>query len=336
MNTELQTLSLPDFMLVSGKKLPGPGMRYSTAGTLSEHGDNCVLVFSYYTAGADSYIPWIGTGKALDPEDFFIVTVHHFGGGLSSSPSNARPSSGNGTGAFPELDITDNVHAAKQILDSLGVRSVRLAAGWSLGGMQALHFASLYPEMVVSVAAVCSAARCAPYNRVFLNSLLAALVADPDFDESGSRTPPVRGLNAFGQVYAGWAYSEEFFDDEHFRALGYADVDDVSGQWGQDHQQLNAADLVASLKMWRSAGHRQGATTQERILGRIQARTVLMPSTTDRYFTVAENTREVRSLARGEMIPLLSPLGHIAGRPGVRPEEQQEVDRVLKKLLQDA
>jgi homoserine O-acetyltransferase len=118
-----------------------------------------------------------------------------------------------------------------------------------------------------------------------------------------------------------------------YREFGYASPTDVLDRWGADHQAMHAGDLMASLRMWRAA---DGGGTPEALgerLGRIAARTILMPSTTDSYFTVAENLLEVAWLADGEVRPLTTPLGHVGGRPGIRAEEQDQVDACLRELL---
>lgn len=314
-------LALPTFSLESGAVLTDAQVSYRTYGSLSAARDNAVLLFTYYTGDDQSYQPWIGPGRPLDPSEHFVVVVDHFGGGVSTSPSTS------GT-VFPEVRVGDSVAAAELVLDSLGVQHLRLVAGWSLGGMQSLEFAARYPDRVSAVYALCSAARCSPINQVFLDSVSAALTAGTgDADAQAAR----ERLDAFGRVYAGWAYCEQFFAEEVYRELGYSSPADVVARWGEDHQSMHAGDLLASLKMWRAADGDLDAVGER--LGRISARTVLMPAVTDTYFTVAENTLEAAWLPNGEMRPLVSPLGHIAGRPGIRTEEQDEVDACLRELV---
>ncbi|RCK71328.1 alpha/beta fold hydrolase [Desertihabitans brevis] len=314
-------LHVDELRLESGELLQGAVIGYRTYGRLAETGDNAVLLFSYYTGNHDSYDPWIGPGRPLDPDRHLVVVVDHLGGGVSTSPSH-------GLDVVPELTTGDCVEAARLVLASLGVRRLRLAAGWSLGGMQALELAVRHPSSVEAVLALCSAARCSEVNEVFLGSVAAALGADP---EPGARV----GRNAFGRVYAGWAYSEEFFAEGLYREFGYRDPADVLSSWGRDHEDHHADDLLASLRMWLRADVGRGRGGTLAALATITARTLLMPASTDQYFTVGENEREVGALRRGELRVLESPLGHVAGRPGVRAAEQQVVDRALRDLLDD-
>ncbi|WP_150461413.1 alpha/beta fold hydrolase [Nesterenkonia ebinurensis] len=325
---ELETLLLEDFGLVSGQRLPEARLRYRVYGQLSPARDNCVVLFSYYTGTDLSYSPWFGPGRILDPGLHCILAVNHFGNGVSSSPSNTPV-----TGEFPEVGIADTVRATKQLLEGHGVQRLRLAAGWSLGGMQSLEFAIRYPEAVAAVFASCTAARCAETNQVFLDGLAAALQADPRYATGPHGAAPEAGLDAFGRIYAGWAYSEEFYATGIYRELGYQDLADVLASWGQAHQEHNAHDLMASLRMWRAADLGAGRGGLGPALSSIQAPTVLMPSTTDTYFTLRENQAEAAHLTAGQLRKLDSPLGHIAGRPGIRQQENRQVEACLQNLM---
>ncbi len=318
-------LRVPRLSLESGAVLIDAQISFRTYGSLSALGSNAVLLFTYYTGDDDSYRAWIGPGRPINPSEHFVVIVNHLGGGISSSPSTS------GAG-FPEVRVGDSARAAKLVLDELGVQRLRLVAGWSLGGMQSLDFAARYPECVSAVFALCSAARCSPINQVFLDSVSATLTAGGPIANSDDPAVLER-LDAFGRVYAGWAYCEQFFAEGLYREFGYTSPADVLERWGKDHQAMHPGDLLASLRMWRTADGGGDLDALSAWLGRITARTVLMPSVTDTYFTAAENRLEATWLANGEVRPLVSPLGHIAGRPGIRAEEQDEVDAILRELM---
>ncbi|MGE2712678.1 alpha/beta fold hydrolase [Mycolicibacterium litorale] len=318
-------LRVTELSLESGAVLLDAQISYRTYGSLSPSGDNAVLLFTYYTGDDDSYRAWIGSGRPLDPGEHFVIIVNHLGGGISSSPSTTDTQ-------FPEVRIGDCVRAAKLVLDHLGVRSLRLVAGWSLGGMQSLEFAATYPDRVSAVFALCSAARCSPINQVFLDSVSATLTTGGRTVEADDPAAAER-LDTFGRVYAGWAYCEQFFAEELYREFGYADPGDVLDRWGKDHQNMHPGDLIAAMRMWRAADGGGSLDALGERLGRITARTILMPSVTDTYFTVAENALEAAWLRNGEIRPMASPLGHIAGRPGIRADEQDEVDACLRELV---
>ena len=63
---------------------------------------------------------------------------------------------------FPVITIRDMVRAQKYLLDHLGIKKLLAVVGGSMGGMQVLQFASLYPEMAhAAVPIACSASHSA-------------------------------------------------------------------------------------------------------------------------------------------------------------------------------
>ncbi|MHA7283692.1 alpha/beta fold hydrolase [Arthrobacter sp. TMS2-4] len=328
----LADFDLGRFGLVSGANLPSARLAYETHGRLDDDGSNCILLPSYYTGTSSSYEPWIGPGRLFDPADWFIVAVNLFGNGVSTSPSRAHPDV---TGAdFPDVDIADNVIAQHRLLTQLGVQRIRLIAGWSMGALQAYEWAVRYPDLVDAILPIAGAARCSPHNAVFLEGVKSALLADPTFQQGRYTAPPVQGLRAFGTVYAGWAYSQEFFREGIYRDLGYASVDAVVQGWAADHERKDANDLLAMLGTWQRADvgkHHPGGF--EAAMGNITARAIVMPGSTDLYFPRADSEREVALLEQGELHPLVSDLGHVAGRPGVRPAETAQIGAAVQQLL---
>ena len=327
-----QVFDLGRFALESGADLPEARLAYTTQGALNADGDNAVLLSSYYTGTHASYEPWVGPGRALDPADWFIVSVDLFGNGVSTSPSNAAAEVRGA--AFPEVSIGDNVRAQRQLAEHLGVRRWRLVAGWSMGALQAYEWAVRYPESVDTFLPVAGAARCSPHNAVFLAGVEAALRADPAFDDGRYTTPPRAGLRAFGTVYAGWAYSQAFFRDGTYRELGYADVADLLEDWAADHERWDANDLLAMLCTWQRADPGRGVEGGfAAALGGVRARSIVMPSSTDLYFTVEDNVLESAMMRRSEVRVIESDLGHVAGRPGVRAAETAVIEAAMRELL---
>ena len=58
-----------------------------------------------------------------------------------------------------------------------------------------------------------------------------------------------------------------------------------------------------------------------------------MPSTTDLYFTVADNEGDVAHMRHAELSPIPSIWGHRAGNPTQNPEDDDFIDRAVKELL---
>jgi len=311
--------ALGDFALENGGVLANAALAFVTDGELNAARDNAVLVPSYYSGTHESYTKWIGPGRALDPAKYFVVRTNLLGNGVSTSPSDYPHS-------FPLVSIGDNVRAQFDLLSRvLGVSRIALAAGWSLGAMQSLHWGMAYPGMVARVMAVCGTSYCWPLNTVFLAGLAPMLEAAGVLGEDAA-------LKMFGRAYAGWAYSAAFFRDGLYRELGFSDVEALLGWWEQDHLEHRAADLLAVLNTWRAAAV-PAPEVRAAALQRIQARCLLMPSTTDVYFTAEEASLEAACIPRAQVVHLASPYGHCAGAPGRFAAETRLIETQMRTLL---
>jgi len=332
--TDHETFALGDVALQSGATLWQAKLAYKTYGRLSASGDNVVLIPTFYAGHHTDCELMFAPGRAIDPAKHFIVVVNMFGNGLSSSPSNTPPPLDRAS--FPRVTIHDNVVAQHRLLTrQLGVRRVKLVAGFSMGAQQAFHWGALFPDIVDAIAPICGSAKTAPHNVVFLEGLKAALTADAAFNDGWYDAPPVKGLIAFSRVYAGWVYSQDFYRQREYTRLGLGSIDDVLRFSEQRYRSRDANDLLAMLWTWQhadlSANDRfRGDLTAA--LKAIAARAIVMPSDTDLYFRVRDNEIEVRHMPHAELRPIPSIWGHAAGR-GTNPVDNAFIDAALNELL---
>jgi homoserine O-acetyltransferase len=329
------TFELGELALQSGQVLEGARLVYATFGCPNAARDNVVLFPTYYTGTHADNARIIGPGRALDPGRLFVVVPNLFGNGVSSSPSNHPTQRG---ADFPQVTLLDNVVCHQRMLEQLwGVERVALALGWSMGAQQAYHFGALFPDRVRSLLAICGSAKTSPHNWVFLEGVKAALLADPDFRGGRYDRPPERGLGAFGRVYAGWAYSQAFFRNGLYRHLGHASPGALLDAWDADHRGWDANDLLAMLWSWQRADISDNARyggDLGRALRSIEARTIVMPASTDLYFPPEDSAFEVAHLPNAELRVIESDWGHIAGGPGRNERDSAFVEQAIAELLE--
>lgn len=304
--------------LQSGQVLDDARVGYRIWGELGPEGEAVVLP-SYYSGTTASYEPWVGAGDGcvLDPEKLCVIAYDQLGAGASSKPSAcARP--------WPRTTCTDSANAARTALAALGVRRVRLVAGWSMGGMQAFQWAALFPELVDAAFALCATPGCEPVNELFLRSIRPMLLMAAEAKDAGERGA---ALAAFGAAYAGWAYSDELMESGGYREVGYGSIAAIVDGWGRDHRPMEAADLLAQLDCWLATEEPEAPRN-----GDGAVRLISMPCSSDRYFSAA-STRCTKLFPNAGKRVLESDLGHIAGRPGIREAETQAVRAAVQELL---
>jgi len=331
-----QVFEAGDVVLQSGRTFRNMRLAYKTFGTLNADKSNVILYPTSYSAQHHDTQHMVSEGGALDPSKYFIVIPNLFGNGLSSSPSNTPwPDVGS---RYPDVTYFDAVHVQRRMLAELwGIEKLALVYGWSMGAMQAYHWAALFPDAVARIAVVCGAARCAPHNHVFIEGAKAALMADPGYRDGVFTERPVRGFRAMGRVYAGWALSQTFYRDELWRTLGASSLEDyLVTAWETTFARRDPADLLAQFWTWQhgdiSANPLYGGDLAK-ALRSIKARTLLMPGDQDLYFQVEDNRLELQHLREAELKPIPSAWGHRAGNPVNQPDDRAFIDAQVKALL---
>ena len=322
-----------DLVLQSGMTLPEAELVYAVHGRLSPARDNVVVFPTRYGGGHDDNAYLVGAGRALDPGRYCIVVPNLLGNGISTSPSTLPLPLGRA--GFPLVTVADNVRLQHRlVVEVLEARRVQLAVGWSMGGQQAYHWASLYPDLVERVAVVCGAARTAPHTHVFLEGMRSALCADPLWWQEDPARPPLGGLRALGRAWAGWALSQAWYRRRGWEALGYASLEGfLVRYWEAMYLQRDAWNLVAMIRTWQACdvGDAHGGDYVAAMRA-IRARAVVMPGRTDLYFPPEDSEAEVSLLEDGELRVIPSDWGHYAGG-GRDPADTEFVDRQLRNLL---
>lgn len=182
------------FPLELGGELPGVTLRYETYGSLDADRSNAVLVphalsGDHHVAGrhaeSDAKPGWwdgfVGPGKMVDTDRFFVIGVNTLGGcrgstgPLSVDPRTGSPYGGN----FPEITFGDVVRSQRLLVDRLGIRRLRAVVGGSKGGMQALLWALDHPDRVDRVVALACALSQPPQALALNAAARFAVQADP-------------------------------------------------------------------------------------------------------------------------------------------------------------
>lgn len=312
--------------LQSGAHLPEAVLSWKTHGTLSPARDNVVVYPTSYGAQHPDLEWLIGPDGILDPARWFIVIPDMFGNGLSSSPADRDD--------YPTLvTIYDNVQVQRRALrDLFGIERVACVYGWSMGALQAYHWAALFPDAVERIVVNCGVARTAVHNQVFLRSLMATLEAAPQHLGNGRfSAEPRAAKRAFGRIYAAWALSQDFYRaglhlaDGPQPNLGAPDLETfLKTDWEDRFGARPAANLYAQLRTWDAADISANALYDGNLqaaLAAIQARVLLMPGATDLYFRAADNEAELPHLKHAALHPIPSIWGHRAGNPTSNPAD---------------
>lgn len=219
-NIQTQFLTYDTLTLQSGIKFGPVMLAYETYGTLNEQRDNAILLFhalsgSQHAAGVNPNVPgigakwneecqtgwwndFIGPGKTVDTDRFFVVCANYFGGCYGSTgPSSTDPDTGKPYGGnFPRISFSDIVDSQLPLLDHFEIGKLYAVIGASLGGMLTVNFAVRYPERVARVISIACGIEPTTLTRAHNLEQILAIENDPNFRDGNyyEGLPPVRGL----------------------------------------------------------------------------------------------------------------------------------------------
>ena len=331
-----QEFNLGNVKLLSGKILKSAKLIYKTYGRLDNDHSNVIVLPTFYTGTHIRNEGFFGKNRAINPNKYFIISINMFGNALSSSPSNSIISQ-NGS-KFPEITLWDNIYCQhKLITEKFKIKKIALVTGWSMAGCQAYQWAAQYPDMVESILPFCASSKTSIHNNVFLEGVKAALTADTNWNKGNYKKQPIKGLKAFGRVYAGWAFSQGFYRERLYKKLGYKDSAELLNDWANDHaKNWDANNLLSKLKTWQLNYISKGPIYNNnyiKALKSIKAKTILMPCNQDLYFRTEDNEYEKKFILHSSLRPVNSLFGHCAANPGNDKNFEKELDKNIKELL---
>ncbi|MFF5229780.1 homoserine O-acetyltransferase [Dactylosporangium sp. NPDC000521] len=329
---ETQYADLPGpVQLDCGRKLSGVRVAYETYGTLSPERDNVLLVChalsgDAHAAGESSRprestrdgfgaedrdgsagkgLGWwdgmIGPGKAFDTDRYFVVSTNLLGGcGGTTGPSSIDPETGRPYGAdFPVITVADMVRTERALLEVLGIERLAAVAGGSLGGMQALQWAVLHPDLVDAIVVIASTHALHPQGVSWNAIARESIMRDPGWQGGqyyGTGRAPDAGMGVARMVGHVTYLSAQSMGDKFGRRLQASDdirytITDAEFQV-ESYLRHQAETFVrrfdANTYLYTSRAltyfdlaRQHGDGSLERALEQVRARTLLIAFTSD-------------------------------------------------------
>lgn len=194
------------------RSFPSYDLVYEAYGKLNEQASNAVLIChalsgDHHAAGYhsmdDKKPGWwdsaIGPGKAIDTNQFYVVSVNNLGGCKGSTgPLSINPETNKPYGPdFPIVTVSDWVKSQAELADHLGIQQWAAVVGGSLGGMQAMQWAISLPDRLRHVLIIAAAPKLSAQNIAFNEVARTAIKSDPEFYDghyAEHNTLPRQGL----------------------------------------------------------------------------------------------------------------------------------------------
>ena len=233
--------------LASGRSLDSYDLVVETYGELNAEKSNGILICHalsghHHAAGYHSeddtkpgwWEAYIGPGKPIDTNRFFVVSLNNLGGCHGSTgPRSINPATDKPWGQdFPKLRVRDWVNSQARLADKLGIHQWAAVIGGSLGGMQAMRWALEYPDRIRHCVVIASAMKLTAQNIAFNETARQSIMADPNFCDGAYQaadTYPKSGLSVARMI----GHITYLSDDGMGQKFG-RDIRSGSFQQGQD------------------------------------------------------------------------------------------------------
>ncbi|HKF45735.1 MAG TPA: homoserine O-acetyltransferase [Terracidiphilus sp.] len=342
-------------LLDCGRTLSGLTLHYAVYGRLNAARDNAVLVCHALSGSALVGAWWpqvFAPGAMLSLDRDFVICINLLGSCYGSTgPGSVNPETGKPWGMdFPLVSIADNVRAQARLLDSLGVQRLRLIMGGSMGGMQALDWAMLFPDRVEN-AYIIGACPVGAMGLALNHLQRQAIQNDPEWMDGRYLTqrPPRKGLALARQIAMLSYKSGELFDERFGRNPNRNGEDpwalddgggglvggrfDISGYLDEQGRRLvdrfDANAYLAILRTMETWDPLHGGKSPHEVFGGITARLIFVGISSDWLFPPAEVRRFAQTIraagAQAEYREMQSDHGHDAFLA-----EQAELLRLLR------
>ena len=317
--------------LKCGETLPQFHLMYETYGELNADKSNAVLIChalsgNHHVAGKhsidDKYPGWwdnfVGPGKPLDTNRFFVIGLNNLAGCHGSSgPSSTNPATDRPYSAsFPVVTVEDWVNSQARLMDYLGIEKLAAVIGGSLGGMQALQWTIAFPERVRHALVIASAPNLTAQNIAFNEVARQAIITDPEFhqgDYYNHGVIPRRGLRIARMLGHITYLSDDAMGEKFGRKLRHGEIKygfDVEFEMEsylryQGDKFANEFDANTYLRMTRALDYYDPAQAfngnLSAALANVSAKFLVISFTSDWRFSPARSREIVKALLDNEL-----------------------------------
>ena len=352
---EKNTHHIPVFDTFNGKQIKNVNLGWESYGELNADKNNAILITHYFTgnshaagkyssedATAGYWDSIIGPGKAIDTNRFFVLSMDSFANlsvhdpmVVTTGPASINPETGKPYGlSFPVITMRDMVNAQKSLLESDSLYAV---AGPSMGSMQAIEWASAYPDKVPRLISVIGSSFSDAWTTAALEQWSIPIRLDPKWNNGDyyGKEEPKAGLSAALMFITQVALTPEYFNNTgkslNHSPLEIEPLQDIRSSHQINHcllerarsrsEKMDANSLLYLVRACKLFMAGQQNNWQEGLLN-IKAKTLFLPATQDLLlmpYHAHDTHQQLKTLKKqSELHEISGSLGHLEGVIGIK------------------
>lgn len=314
-------LHIDSFDFEAGGHLDGLEVVYHSSRPTYSPGEKVIWICHALTANSNPQDWWpelIGEGKLIDTERYFIVCVNMLCSPYGSSgPASTDPATGKPYRFdFPRTTVRDMISATIAVRKHLGIESVDLLIGSSIGGFQAIEWAVTEPDIFKNAIFIATAPRVSPWLTAQAEAQKMALEADRSFRDSdgldggaaGLRCARAQALITY-RCYEGYRLTQSEKDDDVLFADRAASYERYQGdKLVQRHFDAYSYYYLCDALDSHNVGRGRGGVAAA--LGRISAAATVVSVDSDGIFPPAEAERWYTAIPGADYHVISSGFGH--------------------------
>ncbi len=333
---EHQIANLGDFRFESGEIVKDFKVSYVTYGKLSAKRDNVILVMDSFTSNHHVFDYLIGSGKALDPDKYFVVATDGLGNADLSSDLTTGPTNSGLKMEFPRYTLRDSVNADYKLLrEYLRVDHLLVATGGSMGAMKALQFAISYPAYISGIIPINGGPVTNPQVKAMIRNWMDIIALDPGWHGGNYEVNPTTGLVTALMNFVPCYYTPQWFELNAKTPDAYLAFKKRWHDTWTIRSPKDARDIYYRWQAWAdfnvgdTPGFKGDAAAA---LRSIKAQVLIIGSKDDQLVRREELIFAKNHISGATLIELDSPLGHLAPF-GFDPDLTKLVDREIAGFL---
>tara|TARA_R110002153_G_scaffold61065_2_gene164858 strand:- start:5527 stop:6726 length:1200 start_codon:yes stop_codon:yes gene_type:complete len=350
-----QRFDTTNFKTFNGHTIKKVAVGWESYGKLNAQKDNVILVTHFFSGNSHAagkyskddkqagyWDALIGPGKAIDTNKFYVISVDSLANlaakdpnVITTGPASINPDTGKVYGLdFPVVTIRDFVNVQKLVLESLGIKKLHAVIGASMGSMQAIDWASAYPDWVPRMISVIGSGQSDAWTTALIERWAIPIRLDPNWRNGDyyEHTAPTEGLiaalmfitqdaltpQAFNQIGETKAINHQALQSEPLHSInGTYSITNWLRERAESRAKLVDANhllYLARASQLFIAGH--GKNLAEG-LTKIKAKSLFLPSSNDLLlmpYLSHEANQQLNDLGKDSQLQELSgDSGHLNG-----------------------